>query len=69
MEAFTVVYRTGTIKNPVWKSTIAYTVRQDAERTQRQIKMTGTPALIYTLEELEKIGLPKGWELQEAFDM
>jgi len=67
MQTFTVVYRTGNFRNPVWKSTFPFDVRQDAERTQRQMTMAGTKALIYTLEELEKNGLPHGWEPQQEF--
>jgi len=67
MKTYTVVYRTGGFRNPVWKSTFPYNVRQDAERTQKQMQMSGTKALIYTLEELEKNGLPHGWEPQQEF--
>jgi len=65
MDTFIVVYRTGGSKNPVWKATFPYDVLQDAERTQRQMEMTGTKALIYTPEELERLGLPQGWEPQQ----
>jgi len=65
MQTFTVVYRTGGFNNPKWTPTIAFEVLQDAERTQRQIKMAGREAIIYPTEELEKVGLPQGWEPQQ----
>jgi len=67
MQTFTVVYRTGNFRNPVWKSTFPYDVEQDAERTKRQMEMTGTKALIYPTDELARVGMPKGWEPQQEF--
>jgi len=65
METYTVVYRTGGFKNPKWTPTLAFNALQDAESTQRQIKMGGREAIIYTTAELEKIGIPQGWEPQQ----
>ncbi len=68
MLTYTVVYRTGGTKNPEWKATIAFDVLQDAERTKRQIEMAGRKAIIFPTEELEKVGLPQGWEPQQIID-
>jgi len=69
MSSFVVVYRTGSFKNPKWKSTFPFNVRQDAERTKRQMEMAGTKALIYDTEELKKVGLPEGWEPQQIINI
>jgi len=69
MQTFTVVYRTGGFTNPIWTPTMAFDVLQDAERTQRQIKQAGREALIYETAELDRVGLPQGWEAQQTMDI
>jgi len=69
MKTFTVVYRTGTFKKPLWKPTIPFNLLQDAKRTQRQIEETGSKALIYPTDVFLKVGLPEGWEPQHVIDI
>ena len=62
MKTFTVVYRTGGKENTVWKRSLPFTVRQDAERTKRQIEMAGRKALLFDTDQLNNRGMPEGWD-------
>lgn len=61
-ETFTVVYRTGGTENCVWKRSLTVVKSVEAIAIKESLERAGYKALIHKTSQLDKLGMPIGWE-------
>jgi hypothetical protein len=62
---FHVVYRSGGTENFVWKASLAYPSRQEAEASAVANRKMGYPSMIASVYKVEKYGLPTTFDGEE----
>ena len=62
MDTYTVAYRTGGTEYCTWRRTLPFATKKLAYHKREEIETMGYKALVFKTAELNKIGLPEGWE-------
>lgn len=62
MTTYTVTYRRGGRENCTWHKTATTLTHAEAQETRATIQRMGYKAIVHKTDELNRIGMPEGWE-------
>lgn len=61
-KSYTVIYRTGGRARCIWKRCAPVPTWREAEEQRAEIERMGYRASIFDTDQLDRIGMPEGWE-------